>query len=475
MKTPPNLLVHQKKAFLSLKDKTYSAIFFEQGLGKTLLAIRLAEYWLNKNIVDAVVIVTRRSLISNWKSEFTRFSKLKVVLPQVNGNSVCYSIVASRNVYLMHYEGFSRELFKLHEFFEVYRLGLILDEAHYIKNPQTKNTKAVFTVSDLAVKRTVLTGTPIPNRPYDLWSICRFLDQELIKDISYSRLKINADLPSSGLKLAPNLDLLEQTVHRLRERLNSCTSFAFKASLPKIPKKVVQYRYISLPQNLLLIYKRLAQKLQFSQATNKAIQNECILERYTKLIRFCSNPGQIYADIKGPFPKDNEVLCLIKSAFRSKRSVIVWTSYNDTSVYFKRFIQHALPKANSYLVNGTISLQKRNEQINRFKQCKLGVLVATIGTCKEGLNLQNASLAIFVDSTYKLDDFLQAQDRIHRLNQKRDCQVIQLIYKSTIEVWINRLIALKHHVVKDVFDNSARISLPLAEQLFSEKEGIFHE
>jgi SNF2 family DNA or RNA helicase len=166
---------------------------------------------------------------------------------------------------------------------------------------------------------------------------------------------------------------------------------------------------------------------------------------------------------------------LIKDAFKGKRSVIVWTSYNDTSVYLKRFIQHALPKAESYLVNGTISLQKRNEQINRFKQCKLGVLVATIGTCKEGLNLQNASLAIFVDSTYKLDDFLQAQDRIHRLNQKRDCQVIQLIYKSTIEVWINRLLALKHHVAKDVFDNSESISLPLAEQLFSEKDGIFNE
>jgi hypothetical protein len=53
--------------------------------------------------------------------------------------------------------------------------------------------------------------------------------------------------------------------------------------------------------------------------------------------------------------------------------------------------------------------------------------------------------------------------------------VIQLIYKSTIEVWINRLLALKHHVAKDVFDNSASISLPLAEQLFSEKEGIFNE
>lgn len=475
MKTAANLLVHQKKAYLSLKDKTYSAIFFEQGLGKTLLAIRLAEYWLNKNIVDAVVIVTRRSLISNWKTEFTRFSKLKVVLPQVKGNSVCYSVVASRNVYLMHYEGFSRELFKLHEFFEVYRLGLILDEAHYIKNPETKNTKAVFTVSDLAIKRTVLTGTPIPNRPYDLWSICRFLDPKLIKDISYSRFKVNADLPSSGFNLSPHLDLLEQTVHRLRERLNSCTSFAFKASLPNIPKKIVKYRYISLPRNLLAIYKKLAQKLQFNQATDKALQNECILERYTKLIRFCSNPGQIYENIKGPFPKDNEVLCLIQRAFICKRSVIVWTSYNDTSVYLKGFIQHALPKADCYLVNGTISLQKRNEQINRFKQCRLGVLVATIGTCKEGLNLQNASLAIFVDSTYKLDDFLQAQDRIHRLNQKRDCQVIQLIYKSTIEVWINRLIALKQHVVKDVFDNSARISLPLAEQLFNEKESIFNE
>ena len=89
--------------------------------------------------------------------------------------------------------------------------------------------------------------------------------------------------------------------------------------------------------------------------------------------------------------------------------------------------------------------------------------------------MQNASLAIFVDSTYKLDDFLQAQDRIHRLNQKRKCQIVQLVYKETIEVWINRLIALKQHLVKDVFDNFKNISLPIAEQLFSEKEDIFNE
>jgi SNF2 family DNA or RNA helicase len=71
------------------------------------------------------------------------------------------------------------------------------------------------------------------------------------------------------------------------------------------------------------------------------------------------------------------------------------------------------------------------------------VLVATTGAAKEGLTLTVANHVIFYDRTYSLDDYLQAQDRIHRVSQKQTCHVYNLIMADSIDKWIDLLIEQK--------------------------------
>ena len=59
----------QQDAFNLVKDQEYFAIFHEQGLGKTKIAIDLLYHWLKVEAVDSVLIVTKKSLIENWKNE----------------------------------------------------------------------------------------------------------------------------------------------------------------------------------------------------------------------------------------------------------------------------------------------------------------------------------------------------------------------------------------------------------------------
>lgn len=56
---------YQKEAVDAIKDLEYGAIFHEQGLGKTKIAIDILLYWLN-NSVDTVIIVTKKTLVLNW-------------------------------------------------------------------------------------------------------------------------------------------------------------------------------------------------------------------------------------------------------------------------------------------------------------------------------------------------------------------------------------------------------------------------
>ena len=55
-----------------------------------------------------------------------------------------------------------------------------------------------------------------------------------------------------------------------------------------------------------------------------------------------------------------------------------------------------------------------------------------------------ANHAVFFDRSFSLDDYLQAQDRIHRISQKRICYVYNLILRDSIDEWVNSLLAAKH-------------------------------
>ena len=76
------------------------------------------------------------------------------------------------------------------------------------------------------------------------------------------------------------------------------------------------------------------------------------------------------------------------------------------------------------------------------------MLVATPAAAKEGLTLTVANHAIFYDRSFSLDDYLQAQDRIHRISQYRPCHITNLIATGTIDEWVDVLLAAKHLAAK---------------------------
>ena len=71
------------------------------------------------------------------------------------------------------------------------------------------------------------------------------------------------------------------------------------------------------------------------------------------------------------------------------------------------------------------------------------ILVATPGAAKEGLTLTGANHALFFDRTFSLDDYLQAQDRIHRISQTNECLVENLVAIDTIDEWVGELLSAK--------------------------------
>ena len=77
---------YQKEAFESVKDLEYAAIFHEQGLGKTKIAIDLLLYWLKETSIDTVMVVTKKQLVANWNREFQTHTAIKPAVLSSNHN-----------------------------------------------------------------------------------------------------------------------------------------------------------------------------------------------------------------------------------------------------------------------------------------------------------------------------------------------------------------------------------------------------
>ena len=116
---------------------------------------------------------------------------------------------------------------------------------------------------------------------------------------------------------------------------------------------------------------------------------------------------------------------------------IVWTAFTENvSMIAGRYT--ALHPAR---VHGRIPIEDRNRDLDRFMNdtnCRL--LVATPGAAKEGLTLTVANHAVFFDRTFSLDDYLQAQDRIHRISQTDECLVENIVATGTIDRWVGETV-----------------------------------
>ena len=167
---------YQHEAFLAIKDKPYAAIFHEQGLGKTKIAIDLLLYWLDKRDIDTVLIVTKKTLVANWVAEFETHTNLRPKILDTKKKSNYFVMNSASRVIITNFETISTERDRMHLFLKTRNVAVIVDESTKIKNPDSRLTQDFFSISSLFKIKVIMTGTPVANRPYDIWAQVYFLD-----------------------------------------------------------------------------------------------------------------------------------------------------------------------------------------------------------------------------------------------------------------------------------------------------------
>lgn len=436
---------HQLEALEAIKDLPYAAVLHEQGLGKTKIGLDLALSWLGRDIVDSVIIVTKKSLIENWRSEIGSHSHLRPRILGQDRKANFYAFNSPARLYLTHYEAMLSERKRLELFLKTRRVAVILDEAHKIKNPDAEVSRALHYLAEGFVRRVIMTGTPVANRPFDLWSQIRFLDGgESLGDefVSFKReLDLTNDLGQNESRAAAFADALEQLFERVRSFSVRETKRTAGLSLPG---KTIENVECVLEVRQAEIYDQFRDELAavVVRGGRPVLDDaEGLLKRLLRLVQVASNPAMIDQSYRAAPGKLRPLEDLVHQAIDAGDKIVVWTSFTENAQWLRRH----LDEFGASMVHGGLSIGVREEALTAFKtEPRCCVLVATPGAAKEGLTLTVANHAVFYDRSFSLDDYLQAQDRIHRISQDKPCFVTNLVATGTIDDWVDALLAAKH-------------------------------
>lgn len=457
---------HQLDAINFIQDRSAIALFDEQGLGKSKIVIDALCKDLMHDLIDSAVIVCKKGLINMWKREVSQHSHLQSTVLSGSKHQRGRALMHFNHFYLIGYETMLSEIEKIEMFLKLRRFALVLDESQKIKNPDSKLTQAILSIKDIPVKKVIITGTPIANRPEDLWAQYMFLDGGKTFGVDFKAFKSKYNV---NLRDTDSFQEYETSMLRLREKISK-TSMRRTKNVLELPEKVYDERIVTLTSKQREIYTIAKDDLflELSNADNETVrrQIENYLVKLLRLTQIASNPGLLdegYSEDPAKFSVLDELLNEIVS---NNEKAIVWTSFRKNI----RTLRRRYKKHGAVMLFGEILIEDRIRAIDKFmNETDIKVLIANPSAAKEGLTLTSANHSIYVDRSFKMDDYLQSQDRIHRIGQEKRCFITKLIAKDTIDEYTDDILEKKHILAQYILGDTSNME---TDKQFLSKEDL---
>ncbi len=436
---------YQRRALQLALRRKRMGIFFEMGTGKTKVAVDFFFGLHQFQGVSRVLVVAPLSVLGQWEDEIMANAPKKSF-----AFSVTYYLTEhiheskALHIILLNYEKSWRNLGHLRE----WRPQIVVaDESHRIKSPTAKQSKALWKLGDVAEYVLALTGTPIANRPLDLWSQFQFINPRVF-DCKFRVFKYRYAVWGGymGFQLIKYKNLEE-----LSKRIRPWVMTLRKVDYLNLPKKT----FIDIPIELPIKVRRNydSMKRDFVAYVNKKVILAPIV--LTKLGKMSQMSGGFINDEDGKptwlhDAKVDALRELIKDFDEQEENRVVVFAHYIAEI--DRIIE-TMPKP--WLVcriDGTIRIEDRAVMIREFQSPTKKKLAAVcqIATGSLGLNLMASHIIVFYSLDYSFSNYLQAADRIHRIGQKRPCLYYHLLAKATLDRRILGILRKKKSILDQV-------------------------
>ena len=433
---------HQRKALIAGADKNEFAYFMEMGTGKTKVTIDNLAYLYYKKKINLVVVIAPNSVYHNWKNEIDIHCPCKtaIYIHKVNKN---FEVKEDKlNFFLINVEAFSHAsgVKTLESIVNLYSSSMcvVIDEATSIKNRQAKRTKNICKVSQKALYKRILTGSPITKSPLDLFSQCEFLKPGILGFTNFYAFRARYSVMKQ-IQIGANKNLLIPIYYQhLGELENKIKSFSFRVRKDEcldLPPKIYEKRDIKLSDQQIKLYNSLKENCRAIIEDEMASYNNKLTE-ILKLQQVCN--GFLKTDDGETKELTNSKLTeLINILDEVDGKVIIWANFVHNIETIIKTLQYKFGQTSVVSVYGDVAVEARNSAVINFqKNDRVRFFVGNPSTGGYGLNLTKASTVIYFSNSFNLEIRQQSEDRAHRIGQENKVTYIDLIAKGTIDEFV---------------------------------------
>ena len=433
----------------------------DMGLGKTIqvLALLLCHRGERAPRAAPSLLVIPASLLGNWRREAERFApslSLRFLHPAETDREALAEVAEAPSRHLAGVDLAVTTYAMLHRQPWLVDVGwrlVILDEAQAIKNPATRQSRAVRALPARA--RVALTGTPVENRLGDLWALFDFLNPGLLgsRDVFnrfVKKLQQREEQPFAPLRrlVAPYILRRLKTDRRI---------------IADLPDKTETTRDCHLTRKQVALYQRVVRAMERElERTEGIARRGAVLRSLMRLKQTCNHPSQLSGD--GDYrPGDSGKFARLADigeelAERQERA-LVFTQFREIIGPLSEHLAAVFGRAGLVLHGGT-GVRQRQKLVDRFQRDDgPPFFVISLKAGGTGLNLTAASHVIHFDRWWNPAVENQATDRAFRIGQRRNVLVHRFVTRGTIEERIDRMIAEKRQLADDLLDGGGEIDL----------------
>ena len=478
---------HQQEIYERTRDLEARALFLEMGTGKTKIALDTAGHLFMAGKIDGLLVLAPNAVAPNWTGDEIPTHLADEVRPcshlWISGKAGTKKHANAAEAILEHdglailvmsYSGFmtDRGAAFAKKFLQKRTCLYVLDESARIKEPKTKRAKRVLASARYAPYRRVLTGTPVANSPFDVYTQLRFLDSEIWKPLGCSNFyafktrfgvfveqRLNSGVSFKKLVRYRDLDTLHGVVDSIGERV-------LKDDVLDLPPKLYSKRFFDLSKEQAKTVADLRSSL-YAQLDGGAevttplaivqmIRFQQILSGYVtvdeeEIERIVDDDGKVRTRATKKihrFPKNPRLAAFMEIVEDCPHKLIVWARFHfDCDEICAALEKAGIPHVR---FDGTVGDDDREHARVEFQKGDAKVFVGNPACAGEGLTLHAAKTVVYYSNSFKLTDRQQSEDRAHRIGQDRPVQYVDLIANGSLDEKIVAALRDKRDVASQV-------------------------
>lgn len=415
MKLKTEMLDYQHDAYNKLRPIKIGALYMEMGTGKTRVALELIKNRLDRGKIDNVLWLCPCSVKNDLRPNISDHADDSSLI-QIHGIE---SLSQSNRLY-----------FKLLTMVSNTKTFLIVDESNLVKNHFAKRTDRIQELAKKCEYRIILNGTPVSRNEADLFAQWYILDWRILGYKSYWSFAANhLEYDKYGkLRRVLNVDYLT-------EKIAPYTYTIEKKDCLTLPDKKYSEASYEMTEKQYLCYLDAFYSLM---GEIDEFDSTTIYKLFTGLQQVASgnritntDPLESEPIFKNPL-ENPRIQTLLKEVDGMDEKIIIWCKFKKEIEDIAKVLSDKYGSDKVALFYGGINLKKRVEELERFKN-GAQFLIANKVCGGYGLNLQFCSHMIYYSNDFNWATRAQSEDRVHRIGQKNEVQIIDICSDAKID------------------------------------------